>query len=107
MARSAPLSLTQLEAREVPSAAMFADIRSGVWGSYPLNLTPSGGALFFSADNGHGYEFTNRRHPTPANRTNSHPNRADGRAVERLPYQHENPLHRQRRFRRYVPLPRR
>jgi ELWxxDGT repeat protein len=36
---------------------MFADIRAGIWGSYPLNLTPSGNTLFFSADNGHGYEL--------------------------------------------------
>jgi ELWxxDGT repeat protein len=57
MARSVPLSLTQLEAREVPSAALVADVRAGIWGSYPLNLTPSGGALYFSADNGHGYEL--------------------------------------------------
>ncbi|HJZ53780.1 MAG TPA: hypothetical protein VKE74_02420, partial [Gemmataceae bacterium] len=56
MFRTALLQVSQLEEREVPSAAMFADIFPGVWGSYPLNLTPSGNTLFFSADNGHGYE---------------------------------------------------
>ncbi|HJZ56455.1 MAG TPA: hypothetical protein VKE74_15930, partial [Gemmataceae bacterium] len=53
---NATLSTQQLEEREVPAAAMFADIMPGIWGSYPLNLTPSGGLLYFSADNGHGYE---------------------------------------------------
>jgi ELWxxDGT repeat protein len=59
MARTptAPLALTQLETREVPAAALFADVRAGVWGSYPLNLTPSGNALYFTADNGYGYEL--------------------------------------------------
>src|SRR5205823_1958909 len=57
MSRTAPLQVSQLEEREVPSAAMFADIRAGIWGSYPLNLTPSGNTLFFSADDGHGYEL--------------------------------------------------
>lgn len=57
MARKVPLSLTQLEAREVPAASLFADIRAGIWGSYPMHLTPSGSALFFTADNGHGYEL--------------------------------------------------
>src|SRR5262249_27770011 len=57
MSQTAPLQVSQLEEREVPSAAMFADIRAGIWGSYPMNLTPSGGTLYFSADNGHGYEL--------------------------------------------------
>lgn len=57
MLDTARLQVSQLEEREVPSAVMFADIRSGIWGSYPLNLTPSGSTLFFSADNGHGYEL--------------------------------------------------
>ena len=57
MPRTALPQVTQLEEREVPAAAMFADIMPGVWGSYPLNLTASGSKLFFSADNGHGYEL--------------------------------------------------
>jgi ELWxxDGT repeat protein len=35
---------------------MVTDLH-GVWGSYPLNLTVSGNTLFFSADDGHGYEL--------------------------------------------------
>jgi ELWxxDGT repeat protein len=57
MSHTAWLQVTQLEEREVPAAALFADIHPGVWGSYPQNLIPSGNALFFSADNGHGYEL--------------------------------------------------
>jgi ELWxxDGT repeat protein len=57
MPHAARLQVAQLEEREVPAAALFADIVPGIWGSYPLNLTPSGSTLFFSADNGHGYEL--------------------------------------------------
>ncbi len=57
MSRTVPLQVSGLEEREVPAAGLFADIMPGVWGSYPLNLTPSGSTLFFSADNGHGYEL--------------------------------------------------
>jgi ELWxxDGT repeat protein len=57
MSRTAPLQVTQLEEREVPAAGMVADIHPGIWGSYPLNLTTSGNTLFFSADDGHGYEL--------------------------------------------------
>ncbi|QEL15503.1 hypothetical protein [Limnoglobus roseus] len=51
------LAVQQLEARDTPAATQFADIMPGVWGSYPQNITPSGQTLFFSADNGHGYEL--------------------------------------------------
>ena len=54
--RSASLRLDRLEDREVPSVTMLTDMH-GIWGSYPLNLTPSGNTLYFSADNGHGYEL--------------------------------------------------
>ncbi len=57
MLRIAPLRLTSLEAREVPATGLFADIHPGIWGSYPKNLTTSGQTLFFSADDGHGYEL--------------------------------------------------
>ena len=57
MPRIARLQLTSLETREVPAAGLFADIHPGIWGSYPKNLTPSGQTLFFSADDGHGYEL--------------------------------------------------
>jgi ELWxxDGT repeat protein len=51
------LAVTQLEARDTPAATQLTDIMPGIWGSYPLNITPSGQTLFFSADNGHGYEL--------------------------------------------------
>ncbi len=56
MRRQSHLQVQQLEEREVPSASMVTDLH-GIWGSYPLNLTVSGNTLFFSADDGHGYEL--------------------------------------------------
>jgi ELWxxDGT repeat protein len=56
MRRRSPLQVELLEDRDVPSASMVTDLH-GIWGSYPLNLTVSGNTLFFSADDGHGYEL--------------------------------------------------
>jgi len=51
MHRTARMNLSQLEAREVPAAGLFDDIRPGVWGSNPTMLGASGDALYFSANN--------------------------------------------------------
>jgi ELWxxDGT repeat protein len=51
MPRPLDLSLSRLEAREVPAGMQFADIMPGEWGSYPRDITAAGNTLFFSAEN--------------------------------------------------------
>ena len=57
MSRPVPLTCSRLEPREVPAAGLFADLRPGVWGSYPQHLTASGDTLFFAAETTAGMEL--------------------------------------------------
>ena len=54
---SARVQLQTLEAREVPSATILADIRPGAWGSFPRDFTASGDKVYFAATSVQGEEL--------------------------------------------------
>lgn len=51
------IAVQQLEVRDVPAAELLADIRPGLWGSFPRDFTAAGDRVYFAATSVQGEEL--------------------------------------------------